>query len=123
MNALENTTAIITGASSGIGRGIARLLAREGSQVFITGRDAERLQKTAQAIEQEGGLVTTAAFDLTDSDKLQAFIMDTARASGHLDIMVNAAGVDHPGTNREGKLGGGGGIVASDRTHRAGCAD
>ncbi len=104
MNALENTTAIITGASSGIGRGIARLLAREGSHVFITGRDAERLQKTAEAIEQDGGLVTTAAFDLRDSDKLQAFVMDTAKASGHLDIMVNAAGVDLPGTIAEGKL-------------------
>ncbi len=104
MKALENTTAIITGASSGIGRGIARLLAREGSHVFITGRDAERLQKTAEAIEQDGGLVTTAAFDLRDSDKLQAFVMDTAKASGHLDIMVNAAGVDLPGTIADGKL-------------------
>src|SRR5258707_9628719 len=104
MNAVENTTAIITGASSGIGRGIARLLAREGSQVYITGRDAERLQKTAEAIEQAGGLVTTSAFDLTDSDKLQAFIMDTAKASGQLNIMVNAAGVDHPGTIAAGSL-------------------
>src|SRR5260221_5244083 len=104
MNALENTTAIITGASSGIGRGIARLLAREGSHVFITGRDAERLQKTAEAIAQDGGLVTTPAFDLRDSDKLQAFVMDTATASGHLDIMVNAAGLDLPSTIAEGKL-------------------
>src|SRR5258708_12240453 len=98
MTILENTTAIVTGASSGIGGGIAKLLAREGSHVFITGRDAERLQKTAEAIEQAGGLATPAAFDLTDSGKLQAFIMDTAEASGQLNIMVNAAGVDHPGT-------------------------
>src|SRR5260221_10546429 len=104
MTALENTTAVITGASSGIGRGIARLLAHEGSHVFITGRDAERLQKTAESIEQEGGVVTTAAFDLTDSDKLHAFIKDTAKASGRLDIMVNAAGVDHPGTIAAGDL-------------------
>src|SRR5260221_8477604 len=104
MTALENTTAVITGASSGIGRGIARLLAHEGSHVFITGRDAERLQKTAESIEQEGGVVTTAAFDLTDSDKLHAFIKDSAKASGRLDIMVNAAGVDHPGTIAAGDL-------------------
>ena len=104
MTILENTTAIVTGASSGIGRGIAKLLAREGSHVFITGRDAERLQKTAEAIEQAGGLATPAAFDLTDSGKLQAFIMDTAEASGQLNIMVNAAGVDHPGTISAGSL-------------------
>ena len=84
--------------------GLAWLLAHEGSHVFITGRDAQRLQQTAATIEQEGGLVTAAAFDVTNSDTLQAFIMDTAKASGQLDIMVNAAGIDHPGTIAEGKL-------------------
>jgi NADP-dependent 3-hydroxy acid dehydrogenase YdfG len=98
----ENTTVIIAGASSGIEQGIAKLLAHEGSHVFITGRNVERLRKTAETIEQEGGLVTIAAFDLTDSDRLQAFIMDAARASGRLDIMVNAAGIDLPGTIAEG---------------------
>lgn len=104
MPLLADKIAIVTGASSGIGRGIAFNLAREGAHVFLTGRDAERLEEAAQTIRQNGGLASVKAFDLRESDSLEAFIADVAREAGRLDIMVNAAGVDHPGTIADGGL-------------------
>jgi NADP-dependent 3-hydroxy acid dehydrogenase YdfG len=101
---LYNKTAIVTGASSGIGRAIALNLARDGAHVFLTGRDAQRLEGAARTIGREGGLASIEAFDLHDSDRLQNFIATTAKKKGRLDIMVNAAGVDHPGTIADGGL-------------------
>jgi NADP-dependent 3-hydroxy acid dehydrogenase YdfG len=103
MNMLEGKTSVVTGASSGIGRSIARLLASEGSHVFITGRDVDRLRETAGTLE-EAGRATLGAFDLRDSASLQAFVAQAAEKTGRLDIMVNAAGVDHPGTIADGEL-------------------
>jgi NADP-dependent 3-hydroxy acid dehydrogenase YdfG len=102
MSLLENKTAIVTGATSGIGRAIALNLARDGAHVFLTGRDAERLEEAARMIRQEGGLASVEAFDLRESDRLQTFVAATAKEAGRLDIMVNAAGVDHPGTIADG---------------------
>jgi NADP-dependent 3-hydroxy acid dehydrogenase YdfG len=104
MPLLNNKTAIVTGASSGIGRAIALNLARDGAHVFLTGRDAERLEGAARTIGREGGLASVEAFDLHNSDRLQNFIATTAKNKGRLDIMVNAAGVDHPGTIADGGL-------------------
>ena len=104
MPLLYNKTAIVTGASSGIGRAIALNLARDGAHVFLTGRDAQRLEGAARTIGREGGLASIEAFDLHDSDRLQNFIATTAKKKGRLDILVNAAGVDHPGTIADGGL-------------------
>jgi NADP-dependent 3-hydroxy acid dehydrogenase YdfG len=101
---LNHKTAIVTGASSGIGRAIALSLARDGAHVFLTGRDAERLEEAASMIRREGGLASVEAFDLHDSDRLHTFVVSTAKEKGSLDIMVNAAGVDHPGTIADGGL-------------------
>jgi NADP-dependent 3-hydroxy acid dehydrogenase YdfG len=101
---LNEKTAIVTGASSGIGRAIALNLAREGAHVFLTGRDAERLEEAARAIRREGGSASIEAFDLCESNRLQTFVATTAEETGRLDIMVNAAGIDHPGTIADGGL-------------------
>jgi NADP-dependent 3-hydroxy acid dehydrogenase YdfG len=104
MGLLKDKTAVVTGASSGIGRAIARALAAEGSHVFIAGRDADRLRETAGSIRHNGGRATVGAFDLHDFDRLTAFVGEAVGESGRLDIMVNAAGVDHPGTISDGAL-------------------
>jgi NADP-dependent 3-hydroxy acid dehydrogenase YdfG len=104
MPLLENKTAIVTGASSGIGRAIALQLAREGAQVFLTGRNAIRLEETARTIRNEGGRASVNAFDLCKSDSLKAFVASAAKETGHLEILVNAAGVDHPGTIADGAI-------------------
>jgi len=101
MPILEHKVSVVTGASSGIGSAIAQALAREGCHVFLTGRDNQRLQEVASSIKQQRGNATFAAFDLKDSARLRAFITDAAQQHGRLDIMVNAAGVDHPGTVAE----------------------
>ncbi|MCY0856320.1 SDR family oxidoreductase [Cupriavidus sp. D39] len=103
MNSLLGKTAVITGASSGIGKAIARRLAGEGSHVFIAGRGVERLQEVARTIEDAGGKASIGAFDLNDHGALQAFVAEAARRTGRLDIMVNAAGVHHPGTIADGR--------------------
>src|SRR5882762_1748932 len=98
MVALSGKTSVITGASSGIGKATACLLAEEGSHVFIAGRSIERLKEVARSIEDGGGKATIGAFDLHDYDALQAFVAEAAEQTGRLDIIVNAAGVHHPGT-------------------------
>jgi NADP-dependent 3-hydroxy acid dehydrogenase YdfG len=104
MATLQGKTAVVTGASSGIGKATARLLADEGSHVFMAGRNIERLEEVARSIEDSGGRATVGAFDLHDYDALQAFVAAAAQQTGRLDIIVNAAGVHHPGTIADGKL-------------------
>jgi NADP-dependent 3-hydroxy acid dehydrogenase YdfG len=104
MATLQGKTAVVTGASSGIGKAIACLLAAEGSHVFIAGRSIERLKEVARSIEDGCGRATVGAFDLHDYDALQAFVAKAAEQTGRLDIIVNAAGVHHPGTIVDGKL-------------------
>src|SRR6266853_2759213 len=101
MPILEQKVSVVTGASSGIGSAIAQALAREGCYVFLTGRDRKRLQSVVSSIKQQGGNATFAAFDLKDSARLRAFLIDAAQTQGRLDILVTAAGVDHPGTVAE----------------------
>jgi NADP-dependent 3-hydroxy acid dehydrogenase YdfG len=102
MATLHGKTAVVTGASSGIGKATACLLAAEGSHVFITGRSTERLQEVARSIEDAGGRASVGAFDLHDHGRLQAFVSGVAEQTGRIDILVNAAGVHHPGTVVDG---------------------
>ncbi len=104
MASLHGKTAVVTGASSGIGKATACLLAAEGSHVFIAGRSLERLREVARTIDDAGGRASIGAFDLHASDKLQAFVAQAAQQTTRLDIIVNAAGVHHPGTIVDGKL-------------------
>src|SRR5260370_4490663 len=97
MPSLAQKVSVITGGSSGVGSAIAQALAREGCHVCLTGRESQRLQEVASSIRQQGGNATFAAFDLKDSARLRAFISDAAHTHGRLDMLVNAAGVDHPG--------------------------
>ncbi|WP_025703554.1 SDR family oxidoreductase [Paenibacillus graminis] len=90
---LNHKTAVITGASSGIGRAIATQLAAQGVHVFITGRSREQLEEVKSQIGQAGGQATCSAFDLRDTGRLQDFIRQAQTQTGHLDIMVNNAGL------------------------------
>jgi NADP-dependent 3-hydroxy acid dehydrogenase YdfG len=93
---LANRTAIVTGASSGVGRAIAELFGSEGAHVFMVGRTIEPMSASKIKIEQSGGQATIAVFDLQDVTKLQNFIEQTHQQSGRLDILVNNAGVSFP---------------------------
>jgi NAD(P)-dependent dehydrogenase (short-subunit alcohol dehydrogenase family) len=89
---LTGRRALVTGASSGIGRGIARVLAREGAVVVVHGRNAERAQQVADEIRAAGGTAHIALGDLATDEGAAAVVRDTKAAVGELDILVNNIG-------------------------------
>ena len=86
---LENKTILVTGASSGIGRGIAVLCAKMGAQVIINGRKRERLKETLELLEGDGHMVV--AGDLTLPEEREALV----EALPLLDGVVHCAGIGH----------------------------
>ncbi len=86
---LDAKTALVTGASSGIGLACAAALAEAGAQVTMLARGAGRLESAAAAIRATGGHVTPQALDVTDITALRALIA----ARGPFDVLVNAAGL------------------------------
>jgi 3-oxoacyl-[acyl-carrier protein] reductase len=93
--ALSGTAAIVGGASSGIGLGVARSLAAEGCAVTAVARGQERLERAAAEI---GAGTIAAAGDVRDTDFQRRVVDDTVAAHGRLDILVNNAGGPPPGT-------------------------
>ncbi len=90
---IRGSRAIVTGASSGIGRAVALELARQGADLVITARRADRLGELAQAIQALGQRAEMVPGDITDPSVRQA-VVDAARTRlGGLDILFNNAGV------------------------------
>jgi NAD(P)-dependent dehydrogenase (short-subunit alcohol dehydrogenase family) len=85
---LEGQTALVTGATAGLGRAIALQLARDGAEVIVHGRNPERGAETVKAIEAEGGKARFAAADLSEPADLQRL----ADEVGDVDVLVNNAG-------------------------------
>ncbi|WP_216329972.1 SDR family oxidoreductase [Rhizobium sp. X9] len=92
MKLLENKVAIITGASSGIGRATARLFAEQGAAVIINARGAAALEDVASAIRQAGGRVHTVAGDVGIAETHARLTEVAMTIFGGLDIAVNNAG-------------------------------
>ena len=90
-----NRKALITGATSGIGRATALRLAREGYDIIATGRRAERLAALQYDIESAGGRCTTLTFDVRSEEEVRRALEPLER----IDILVNnaglAAGLEH----------------------------
>lgn len=93
---LSGKTAIVTGASSGIGRAIAEGLGAAGAHVFLLGRTAAAMDDSKKKIEEAGGKATPRTVDVRDTAALQALVADVARETGRLDVMVNNAGLSYP---------------------------
>jgi NAD(P)-dependent dehydrogenase (short-subunit alcohol dehydrogenase family) len=94
---LQGKRALVTGATSGIGRATAEALAREGAHVVITGRSAERGADVVDAIEAGGGEAEFVQADLGSSDEVRAL----AERARDIDILVNNAGVFPGGATHE----------------------
>ena len=90
---LKGKTAIVTGASSGIGRSIARHLGQEGVIVYLVGRSDERLNAVRQEVEDAGGNAVTFPADIRDLAQIDHVVERAISETGRLDIMVNNAGL------------------------------
>jgi NAD(P)-dependent dehydrogenase (short-subunit alcohol dehydrogenase family) len=89
---LTGRTAVVIGATSGIGRVLARGLADAGADVVPTARRAELVEETAAEIEQAGRRTLRLSCDVTDTASLQALLAGAVATFGTVDIMVNCAG-------------------------------
>ena len=93
---LRGRTAVVTGASSGIGRAIAERLGGAGAHVYLAGRTLEAMEQSVKRIEQAGGGGTAVVADVRDLAQLRGLVERAARETGRLDIMVNNAGLSYP---------------------------
>ena len=91
---LQDKTAIVTGASSGIGRAIARHMGAEGATVYLVGRDAGRLDAVAADIAADGGKGIAFPADVRDISTLKAVVDKAVGETGKLNVMVNGAGLE-----------------------------
>ena len=89
---LAGKTALVTGASRGIGRAIAAGYARAGADVAVSARSAEALAETVHEVEALGRKAFAVPADVTDRDAAQGMVRDAIDALGHLDVVVNNAG-------------------------------
>ena len=91
---LEGKVAIITGAASGIGEGIAKIFAENGCKVVLVDINAERLPKVAEEIKAKNGVCRTVCEDVVSEEAVIKFFKDTVNEWGKIDLVVNSAGRD-----------------------------
>ena len=92
---LADKVAIVTGAGSGFGEGIATRFAAEGAKVVVNDVDTANGERVAAAIRTAGGQATFVRADVSRGDDVKALLQATLAAYGRLDIQVNNAGVSH----------------------------
>src|SRR5260221_4938431 len=92
---LQNKTAIVTGASTGIGRAIAIQLAKEGATVGLIARSIDKLEETKKLVEEVGGKGIVFPIDLSNLEQVNELIKDIKLKFEKIDILVNVAGIWH----------------------------
>jgi NAD(P)-dependent dehydrogenase (short-subunit alcohol dehydrogenase family) len=92
---MDDTTAVVTGASRGLGAAVARLFAAEGAHVVGCARDADALEATADDIREDGGSMTTMRADVRDEFDVERLMETAAREGSGIDLVVANAGVYH----------------------------
>jgi len=99
MEKLKGQTAIVTGASRGIGKAIAVMFASEGANVVVTARTEHAIDDLAGRIVQSGGSALAVTADLSIDSDIQRIADETLVNYGRIDILVNNAGIIHPRIN------------------------
>jgi NAD(P)-dependent dehydrogenase (short-subunit alcohol dehydrogenase family) len=92
---LSGRTALITGASKGLGKAMALALAEAGAQLILVSRDAMKLQITAEGVRGKGGQAHVYPADVTDESQVQAVEQGVADEVGKIHILINNAGVNN----------------------------
>lgn len=90
---LKNKVALVTGGGVGIGAAVARLFAREGASVVITGRRKDVLEQVVAEIERARGRALAVTGSVTDEAHVRSAVAQAVRTFGRLDILVNNAGI------------------------------
>ena len=91
---LQGSAAFVTGATSGLGRHFANILAEAGASVAIAGRRVDRLANAQSEIETAGGKCAAIALDVTDAAAIPAALDEAEAALGPINILVNNAGMN-----------------------------
>lgn len=94
MRLLEGKTAVIYGASGGIGKATAKAFAREGAVVFLAGRTLQSLESLADEISESGGTAEGAQVDALDEGSVQKHLESIVKTRGRLDISYNLISTD-----------------------------
>jgi len=97
MTDLQGKTAIVTGASGGIGQAVAVALANAGANVAICGQNQERLAATSALVSATGRQVLSYAMNVSEAESVQKTVDDVHKNWGRVDIMVNNAGITRDG--------------------------
>lgn len=91
MDRLKDKVAIVTGSTSGIGTGIAKMFGAEGARVVVCGRNEERGAAVVDAIAEAGGTAWFHKLDITQPETVDALFADTKEHWGSIDVLVNNA--------------------------------
>jgi 3-oxoacyl-[acyl-carrier protein] reductase len=94
---LTDKTALVTGASRGLGQAIALALAAEGAAIAAVARSEEALKATVEAVRAAGGTAEPFALDVADGAAVEAAVEKIEARFGHIDVLVNNAGVTRDG--------------------------
>ena len=94
---LEGQAALVTGASSGLGRAVAIALARAGADVALIARSEKDLRETEELVFRTGRRALVLPTDLASATETRGAMERTVESFGRVDVLVNAAGTDAPG--------------------------
>src|SRR5436305_13171255 len=102
---MQNKVAIITGASSGIGRAAALLFAKKGTKVIAVGRNSKELAVLKDEFIEKKGSIKTVLADLSETSQVDKLVTDAIDNFGQIDVLVNAAGIILNGSIETTSLG------------------